>query len=131
MSEDNKPPEKFDGIYFLPGDSDDELVVSYWDFKEEMVGGKPIEATKIGDKFHVAFWKKDENDNPIFDDAFEAIFACPKTYVNNLAGAGVYGCLVRKTDKSEKWFQDYLFRTIGRDKVRQLIGTLKSIYENK
>ena len=105
-------PEKYDGIYFLPGDEDDELMISFFDFTKEMSGGIPQEGNAIGDKWHIAFFKKDENGEPMFDDAFEAIFGDPATYVNNLAGANVYGCMVRKTDKSSEWFDNYLTKTM-------------------
>ena len=105
-------PAKYDGIYFLPGDEDDELMISFFDFTKEMSGGIPQEGNAIGDKWHIAFFKKDENGEPMFDDAFEAIFGDPATYVNNLAGANVYGCMVRKTDKSSEWFDNYLTKTM-------------------
>lgn len=107
-------PQNFDGIYFLPGDEDDTLVISYFDFKGEYANGRPIESSSMGDKFHFAFFKSDENDQPIFDESFEAILGDPSKYVNNLVGAGVYGCVVRKTNKSDKWFSEYLDRTKGR-----------------
>ena len=31
----------YDGIYFLPGDEEGELVLSYFDFNNEMAGGVP------------------------------------------------------------------------------------------
>ena len=98
---------EYDGVYFLPNDDESELEISYFNFKNELSGGKPVE-TEMGSWYYVAFFKKDEEGEPTFDDSFEAIFACPKTYVNNLAGSGVYGCIVKKTDKSGKWFDDYL-----------------------
>ena len=114
------PPEKYDGLYFLPGDEDNELMISYFDFKDEMAGGTPQEGTKIGDKWHIAFFKRNENGEPTFDDAFEGIFACPSTYINNLVGANVYGCMVRKTDKSDKWFEDYLTKAMRKLTINKL-----------
>jgi hypothetical protein len=129
MSE--KKSSDFDGIYFLPGDEEGELVLSFFDFKEEMAGGKPIKVSDIGHMYHIAFFKRDEDGKPKFDDAFEAILADPATWIGNLAGAGVYGCAIRKTEKSSDWFDDYLQRTVGYVKIRELIGSLKSILETK
>ena len=121
----------FDGIYFLPGKDENELVLSYFDFKEDMANGKPIEVSKSGHMYHIAFFKSDENNRPVFDDAFEAILVDPATWIGNLAGAGVYGCAVKKTDKSDAWFDDYLKKTVGHVKIREMIGCLKSILEIK
>jgi len=127
-----KDDRDYDGIYFLPGDDDSELVISYWNFKDkELAEAKPVGTTSIGNMYHVAFFKRNEKGDPAFDDSFEAIFADPTIYINNLAGAGVYGCVVKKTEKSSEWFDDYLKRTLGHVKIRELIGSLKSILETK
>jgi hypothetical protein len=121
-----------DGIYFTPGDEENELMISYWNFKDEnMNTAKPVNNTDIGNMYHVAFFKRDEKGKPIFDDSFEAIFADPTIYVSNLAGANVYGCMVKKTEKSSEWFDDYLQKTMGHVKIRELIRSLKSVLETK
>jgi len=122
---------EFDGIYFLPGQEEGELVISYFDFKNDMAGGSEIENTPIGPKYHIAFFKRGEDEQPEFDASFEAILACPKTYIESLAGANVYGCVVKKTDKSQKWFDEYLQKTLGHVTMRKMIGCLKSILETK
>ena len=113
-------PDKYDGVYFLPGDDESELVISYFDFKGDMEGGVPGGGSQIGDVWQVAFFKQDEEGDPVFDDTFEAIFACPATYISNLAGSNVYGCMVRKTDKSVKWFDDYLKRIFTNVTIKKL-----------
>jgi len=123
-------PEKYDGLYFLPGDEDNELTISYFDFKDEMAGGTPQESTQIGDKWHIAFFKRNKNGEPTFDDSFEGIFACPATYVNNLVGANVYGCMVRKTDKSEQWFENYLTKALRKLTMNKLKLYAESIANN-
>jgi len=115
----------------MPGDEDDEMLISYWDFMDELSGGKPIDGSMVGDMFHIAFFKADEKNNPVFDDAFEAILSCPKTYVKNLVGCGVYGCIVRKTDKSEKWFEEYLFKVVGHDRIKKMVDILQSVVSSK
>ena len=100
-----KDDSEYDGIYFLPGNEDNELMISYWNFKDEaLANAKPVGNTQIGNMYHVAFFKRNENGEPAFDDSFEAIFADPSTYINNLVGANVYGCLVKKTN-SQHCFQ--------------------------
>lgn len=123
---------EYDGIYFLPGDEDNELIISYWSFKDqEMATAKPVDNNQMGDMYHVAFFKRNEKGDPAFDDSFEAIFADPSIYVNNLAGAGIYGCVVKKTEKSSEWFDNYLQKAIGHVKIQEMIGCLKSILESK
>lgn len=122
--------EDYDGFYFLPPNilykensitaNDDEsgegagggeetsLNLAYFKFKPETNIGAPIESTAIGDKFHVAFFRKDEAGDPVFDDEFEAIFADPSVYIKNLIGMNIYGCFLRKTENSTAWWHEYL-----------------------
>ncbi len=102
---------KYDGIYFLPGDSDEELNLAYFNLKEEEFKGEPIDTNSIGDMYHIAFFKWSDGGEPVFDGHFEAILADPSIYLKNLIGADVYGCVLRKTENSAKWWQDYLTRT--------------------
>lgn len=104
-------PETYDGLYFLPGEEDDEMSFAFFDMKEESYDRQPIENTLIGDKFHIAFFKQDEDGGVVFDEHFEAIFADPMTYLQGFIGMGLYGCMVRKTESSTKWFNDYLKRS--------------------
>lgn len=124
-------PQEYDGMYFLPGDDDNELQISYFRFSDEFANREPIESTSIGHKYHIAFFKRDENNLPVFDDAFEAIFGDPSVYVSNLAGAGVYGCVLKKTDRSSTWFEEYLNRATKNAMAKKLIYSLKSILNSK
>ena len=118
----------YDGIFFLPGDEDDETVIQFFNFKEEMAGGELVEASEIGPKYHIAFFKKDDNGTPVFDDHFEAIIGDPHTYIKNLRG--LYGCMVKKTNKSPEWFEDYLYKTVGRVMIEKMKGALSAIAAN-
>ncbi len=131
MQPEEKESHEYDGIYFLPGQEDNELILSYFDFKQEMAGGEPIDGNSFGHMYHIAFFKRDEEGNPIFDDSFEAILGDPATYIKNLTGSGVYGCVVKKTEKSSKWFEDYLNRTLGHITIKRMVGALNSILETK
>jgi hypothetical protein len=114
--------ETFDGFWFLPCDEEG-LNLSFFTFKDEFGGGTPIGGNQIGDNYHLAFFKENEEGLPEFDDAFEAILGDPETYIKNLVGAGLYGCVVRKTTKTGKWFNDYL--TSVKDSV--IVDNVKSI----
>jgi len=102
--------DNYDGFYFIPTETEQEssYKLAFFTFKDEMANAKPIESSEMGDKFHIAFFKSDENDLPVFDESFEAILSDPIVYINNLVGSGMSGCILRKTEKSEVWFQEYL-----------------------
>jgi hypothetical protein len=114
--------ETFDGFWFLPCDEEG-LNLSFFTFKDEYGGGTPIGGNQLGDNYHLAFFKENEEGLPEFDDAFEAILGDPESYIKNLVGAGLYGCVVRKTTKTGKWFNDYL--TSVKDSV--IVDNVKSI----
>ncbi len=122
-------PDEYDGIYFLPGDEDNELVISCWEFKAntEYAGAKPIGGSKIGHMYHIAFFRKGEDGSPVYDDHYEAILGDPEAYIKNLTGAGLYGCLLKKTDKSGKWFDEYLKRALSYVTLKKLKAYAESI----
>lgn len=128
-SENDDIVENYDGFYFIPTETEEEssYKLAFFTFKDEMANAKPIESSEMGDKFHIAFFKPDENDLPVFDDSFEAILTDPIVYINNLIGSGVSGCILRKTEKSEVWFQEYLDYITGgvfQDKVREIANSI-------
>jgi hypothetical protein len=118
--------QTFDGFWFLPCDEEG-LNLSFFTFKDEYGGGTPIGGNQIGDNYHLAFFKENEEGLPEFDDAFEAILGDPESYIKNLVGAGLYGCVVRKTTKTGKWFEDYLTSVVG----SVIVDNVKSITNMK
>jgi len=118
--------ETFDGFWFLPCEEEG-LNLSFFSFKDEYGGGTPIGGNQIGDNYHLAFFKENEEGMPELDDAFEAILGDPETYIKNLVGAGLYGCVVRKTTKTGKWFDDYLKSVVG----SVIVDNVKSITNMK
>jgi len=128
-------PEEYDGIYFIPdpdSEENDDLEIQFFRFKDDnQKDAKPIENNSVGYKYHVAFFKRDVNGDAMFDDSFEAIFADPLVYVKNLAGANCYGCILKKTEKSAEWFDDYLKRAMEKLTIKKLISTTRSILEMK
>lgn len=98
----------YDGIYFIPHDEDpDGMKIAFFNLNEEFRGGESIGGSPMGDCWHVVYFKTTESGVEM-DDPMEAIFADPAVYVEGLAGGNIYGCMVRKTTKSGKWFQNYL-----------------------
>jgi hypothetical protein len=124
-------PKEYDGFYILP---DDEVEGAYkyafFQLKDEYENGKPVESSSVGDWFHVAFFKRDEDGDAEFDESFEAIFADPVVYAGGLEGLDIYGCFLRKTDKSQKWFDDYLKRALSRITINKVKKYAESVANN-
>lgn len=121
--------EKFDGFYFVPDEEDFEsnYKMIFFNMKDEYANGNSVESSEMGLKYHLCFFKQDENGAPVFDDAFEAILVDPISYVKNLTGSGIGGCIVKKTDKSEGWWIDYLDYIMGGEfkrKVKEAFGSI-------
>jgi hypothetical protein len=123
--------EDYDGFYFLPGEDEYEINIAYFKFKEGEWTASAVETTSLGDKYHIAFFKRDINGDPMFDEEFEAIFTDPSVYIQGLAGAKLYGCVLRKTEKSTKWWQEYLDRAQKTCLMNKMINVSKSILESK
>lgn len=122
--------EEFDGFYVVPkeGEEADNMELRFFAFKDEKSLGEPIENTELGYKYHVAFFKENEEDGEIvLNDCFEAIFADPVTYARGLLGSKLYGTFIRKTEKSSDWFDNYLRNVV--DSVK-LASMAKSISES-
>lgn len=109
----------YDGFIFLPNDEDDDAL-EFRFVKYTGNFGSPIENTDIGDKYHVAFFKRDiETGEFSFDETFEAIFADPMVYARNLAGHNLFGTIMRKQEKTSEWFRDYLTDLTNAIKMEQ------------
>lgn len=104
--------QEFDGFYFLPfveeESDDEELKFILFTLENEYAGGEKIGGNKIGDEYHIAFFRENENGSAEFDASFDAILGDPLKYAEGLLGSNLYGCIVRKTTKSTEWFQRYL-----------------------
>lgn len=111
--------EQYDGLCFVPEEKNDTRIV-YFTLKDGNNGGKPVDNTSIGDMFHVVLFKHNEEDGEmIYDDTFEAIFSDPEQYGKNLL-PNFYGFFVRKTEKSIKWFEEYLQDLLHRTMLSQI-----------
>lgn len=122
---------KFDGFYFVPDydDFEENYKLAFFNFKEEWTKAEPIEESEMGLKYHMAFFKENEEGVPEFEDAFEAILVDPLVYIKNLVGSGISGCIVKKTEQSDNWWTEYLdFITNGTFK-KKVNEALKSLAE--
>lgn len=102
---------KYDGFFFYPQYREDihvDYKIEIFIFNDKKLKSEKIEYNDIGDKYYIAFFKSDNETLLKFDGDFEAIFIDPLTYIKNLIGSNLYGCMVRKTSKSGKWFKKYL-----------------------
>ena len=124
--------EDFDGFYFVPDsdDFDNNYKMIFFNMKEELSNSKPVESSEMGLKYHLCFFKTDENGAPAFEDAFEAILVDPLTYIKNMTGSGIAGCVLKKTEKSDEWWTDYLDYITGGDFKRKVKEAFGSIAEN-
>ena len=122
---------KFDGFYFVPDydDFEENYKLAFFNFKEEWTKAEPIEESEMGFKYHMAFFKENEEGVPEFEDAFEAVLVDPLVYIKNLVGSGISGCIVKKTEQSDNWWTEYLdFITNGTFK-KKVNEALKSLAE--
>jgi len=117
--------ETFDGFSFLPTNDDNELELAFFKVKREM--GQPIDSTSIGDMFHVAFFRLSKDKPAEFDEEFEAVFADPKVYVQNLAGAKLAGTFLRKTEHSGKFWKEYLNELKTQSKMSQMQMLMQAV----
>jgi hypothetical protein len=108
----------YDGFIFLPHDEQEEgLEFRFIKYTEDF--GDPIENNESGDKYHVAFFKRDETGEFFFDETFEAIFSDPMVYVKNLRGMNLFGTIMRKQEKTSEWFKEYLTDLISSVKMTE------------
>lgn len=121
--------ENYDGFYFVPMDNEEELnyKLAFFKFQDEYANSIPVDS---GNTFHIAFFKQNEEGLPQFDDSFEAILTDPVVYINNLLGSDLSGCILRKTNKSEKWFAEYLDYITGGEFENKIRSYAKNLAEN-
>ena len=122
---------KYDGVYFLPHvDGENEgLKYQFFELNEEDIDA-PIDGSSLGNKYHLIFFKEGEDGLPVLDDQFEAVLVDPATYLHGLLGAGVYGCILKKTAKSQDWIDNYLDTVLKSTLKRKLLKYAESISEN-
>jgi hypothetical protein len=109
--------ERYDGFHFLPNpesDDDNEFIFQFFKLtptedsklKTESIGGN-----KIGDMYNVLLMKESVDDNVEIDGVFQAIFADPEVYAENLIKCGIFGTILRNTELSSHWWRQYVSTT--------------------
>lgn len=120
----------FDGLYFLPNTDDPSgFIIDYFVLKGEYY--KDQKPDGDGNMYYISLIEKDRTGMPSIGDFFVAKLLDPDVYINNFLGTGIYGCIVRKTDKSGKWVEDYLNKAKNNVKLQKLYRLAKSIAETE
>ena len=124
--------DEFDGFYFVPDPEnfEDNYKMIFFNMKEEYSNSKPVESSSMGLKYHLCFFKTSDNGAPIFDDAFEAILVDPIMYIKNMTGTGIGGCVLKKTEKSDGWWTDYLDYITNGEFKKKVVEAFGSIADN-
>lgn len=126
------PP--FDGVYFYPDPENSKKLAQDWFLLEDekYKNQPPIDGNEMGDCYHVAFIGKDRMNYPYVQEVYEAIFSDLETYINtSLSGAKVQGVILRKTDTSGQWIDEYR-NNLGKNvRLHKLHVLAKSILEEK
>lgn len=113
-------PKQYDGFTIVPDDIPGNSRIIYFNLDDDSKEGLPIENSELGDKYHVVLFKaKDDGADFDFDETFEAVFVDPMFYAKRLLPY-FYCMFVRKTDKSEPWFEDYLRELFERILIKNL-----------
>jgi hypothetical protein len=113
----SKNKEGYDGFHFLPNpESEDENEFIFHFFKLTPVEGsnlktETIGGNEIGDMYNVLLMKEAENENVEIDDVFQAVFADPIVYAENLIKCEIYGTILRNSELNFRWWKDYVSTT--------------------
>lgn len=121
-------PEKYDGFNMLPDPVSGTICISFFNLKDEYANGTPIENTKWGDKFQVILYKNIGNFEIRYDEHFEAIFADPVVYMENLL-PNFSGTFFRKTTKSAKMYDECLTHVVQNailDKLKHIAAQIET-----
>lgn len=119
-------PEHYDGFNVLPDAETGSFRATFFNLKDEYANGVPIENTELGDKFQVILFKNNSNFEIEYDDHFEAIFADPVVYMENLL-PNFSAMFFRKTDKSVKMYEECLTSIMQNDILEKLKRATKKM----
>jgi hypothetical protein len=122
----------YDGFFFTryQDENSDGIKYDFFKFKDEFSGGIKQDGNDIGDMYHILFIETNDDGETLSMDNFDAIFVDPIKYTENLHGMDVIGCIVRKTDKSQKWFEDHLTTVREKCKLYPMKSQIQSIADN-
>ena len=122
----------YDGFFFTRyrDENSDGIKYDFFKLKDEFADGIKQDGNTIGDMYHILFIETNDDGETLSMDNFDAIFVDPIKYTENLYGMDVIGCIVRKTDKSQKWFEDHLTTVREKCKLYPMKSQIQSIADN-
>lgn len=123
---------EYDGFYFNPNPKNDgEVEFSFFRYNEEADRGEKLEASELGDMYHIILWESDDTGLPKIVDDYEAILIDPTFYAQCLTEGArpSYGIIIRKTTQSFKFVQSY-YEKFERS-VEVAMQTLKKLSDKK
>jgi hypothetical protein len=129
MTSSNKIPKQheYDGIYFVPDSEEGKIKYEFFKLPEEYQSENKLNSSSIGDSWHIAFFSIGYDGLPELVDKFDAVFADPFTYLFSIKNVPEYGAVLRKTDKSEKWFDKWLHNVV----ISTFSKKLKNVVKKK
>jgi hypothetical protein len=98
--------EYYDGFFFLPGKVKDQFVLHFFELKNKSTHTQDYSCTK----YHIALFTINK-DRKVSYDNFEANLGDAVGYATNLVKNNIFGCIVRKTQESKLWWDNYLSDT--------------------
>lgn len=118
---------EYDGIYFVPDSEKDKIKYEFFKLPEEYKSENKVDASSLGDSWHIAFFSIDDDGLPKLIDKFDAVFVDPFVYLYGIKDVPEYGAVLRKTDKSHKWFDKWLENVV----ISVLGKKLNKVLKNK
>jgi hypothetical protein len=99
-----KPISKreYDVVTFFESPEQDKIQVECNSYSDP---GEAVGYSSVGFMYHIILVKNHDEDPDKFTnfDAFDAILACPMTYISQLIPQGWYGIIAKKTTTSQKF----------------------------
>ena len=97
---------EYDCLFFHPSPSGQ---IDFYEIKLDEKYQSTESHTNMADSYHIALFDFDAANNEcILSENFDAMLLDPYVYVTDTLGYGLQGCILRKTKKSDKFFDDWI-----------------------
>ena len=97
---------KYDCLFFHPSQTG---LIDFYEIKLDEKYQSIESHDNMADTYHIALFDFDNANNEcILSDTFEAMLLDPYVYVTDTLGNTTQGCILRKTKKSNKFFNDWI-----------------------
>jgi hypothetical protein len=124
MSQSITDINEYDGFFFTPfenDDGDEGVTFKFFCHNKDSRGEEVIPENPLGKTWHVVLFNEKGQDEDDYDtDYFEAVLGSPEEYATNLSRHNIFGCIVKKTDKSKVFVDSYL------ESIRDAISEFKN-----